>query len=66
MKQIIKQYAIYNKDKELIDVLELNKTKLKQYKHNNPDYIIEEIFDDFLEVGVDLDTYIENIDGYNY
>lgn len=66
MKQIIKQYAIYNKDKELIDVLELNKTKLKQYKHNNPDYIIEEIFDDFLEIGVDLDTYIENIDGYNY
>lgn len=66
MKQIIKQYAIYNKDKELIDVLELNKTKLKQYKHNNPDYIIEEIFDDFLEVGVNLDTYIENIDGYNY
>ena len=37
------EYAIYNEDGDLIDVLNLTKKEAREYQKNNPDYTLEEM-----------------------
>lgn len=45
MNKKLKEYGIYNQDGELVDVLFLTNNQVKDYKKNNPDYLIEELDD---------------------
>ena len=37
------EYTVYNKDGELIDILDLTKKEAKEYQKDNPEYILEEM-----------------------
>lgn len=45
MKKINK-YAVYSKEGELVDILELNKKQYKEYVANNPEYSVQDLLDD--------------------
>lgn len=45
-KKKINRYAVYNKDGELIDILELNKRQYKEYITNNPEYSVQDLLND--------------------
>jgi hypothetical protein len=68
MKAKINKYAIYNKEGELIDILELNKKQYKEYIANNPEHSIEDLLnEDFLEDSEFLDdTFHWEINGFDY
>lgn len=69
MKAKLNKYAIYNKDGELIDILELNKKQYKEYIANNPEYSVEDLLsEDFLEDSdfSVFDDFSWDINGFDY
>jgi hypothetical protein len=59
---IINKYAVYNKDGELIDILDLNKKQYKEYLTANPSHVLEDLLKDEDVLTDDFDYFI---DGYN-
>lgn len=69
MKAKINKYAVYNKEGELIDILELNKKQYKEYIANNPEYSVQDLLDDgILECNNDFteDFFTWEVSGFDY
>jgi hypothetical protein len=69
MKAKINKYAVYNKEGELIDILELNKKQYKEYVANNPEYSVQDLLDDgILEYNNDFteDFFTWEVSGFDY
>lgn len=56
-KKKINRYAVYTKEGELIDILELNKKQYKEYISNNPEYSVQDLLDDDVLKLLDLESY---------
>lgn len=56
-KKKINRYAVYTKEGELIDILELNKKQYKEYVSNNPEYSVQDLLDDNILKSLDLESY---------
>lgn len=48
-KQLIHEYAVYDKNGELVDVINLTKKEAINYERDNPDYTLEELEEDLDE-----------------
>jgi hypothetical protein len=59
----INKFAVYNSDRELIDILDLNKKQQKEYLAAHPTHTLEDLLTDE-DVLCDED-YDYFIDGYN-
>ena len=69
MKAKINKYAVYNKEGELVDILELNKKQYKEYVANNPEYSVQDLLDDgILECNNDFteDFFTLEVSGFDY
>lgn len=69
MKAKINKYAVYNKEGELIDILELNKKQYKEYVANNSEYSVQDLLDDgILEYNNDFteDFFTWEVSGFDY
>lgn len=69
MKAKINKYAVYNKEGELIDILELNKKQYKEYIANNPEYSVQDLLDDGILPGDDNfieDFFTWEVSGFDY
>lgn len=56
-KKKINRYAVYSKEGELIDILELNKKQYKEYVSNNPEYSVQDLLDDDILKLLDLESW---------